>query len=128
MTNEEAFEKWAIDYGLDYEPSFTRYDVEAAWFAAIAYMQEQSEPVGELILDPSFLPALRVPLIDWKTPIVDFEVGTKLYDKPQPLKRLDEITIDEIFSTYTDEQGYVAIDDWHLLTNAIMDEIERINK
>jgi len=46
MTNEEAFEKWAIDYGLDYEPSFTRYDVEAAWFAAIAYMQEKSEPVA----------------------------------------------------------------------------------
>ena len=134
MTNEEAFEKWAIDYGLDYEPSFTRYDVEAAWNAAIAYMQEhnksaeQSEPVAEIILDPSFLPALRVPLIDWKTPIVDFEVGTKLYDKPQPLKRLDEDRIDEIFSTYTDEQGYVAIDDWHLLTNAIMDEIERINR
>ena len=46
---DKNFEKWAIDYGLDYEPSFTRYDVEAAWQAAIAYMQEQSEPVAEAI-------------------------------------------------------------------------------
>ena len=45
MSNEAAFEKWAIDYGLDYEPSFTRYDVEAAWQAAIAYMQERDKLV-----------------------------------------------------------------------------------
>ena len=35
MSNE-AFEKWAIDYGLDYESSFTRDDVEASWQAAKA--------------------------------------------------------------------------------------------
>ena len=44
------------------------------------------------------------------------------------MKRMDEITIDEIFNTYSDEQGYVAIDDWHLLTNAIMDAMQELNK
>lgn len=48
--------------------------------------------------------------------------------KQQPLKRLDEDRIDEIFNSYSDEQGYVAIDDWHLLTNAIMDAMQEINK
>lgn len=40
MSNE-AFEKWAIDYGLDYEPSFTRDDVEASWQAAKADSEQE---------------------------------------------------------------------------------------
>ena len=39
------FEKWAIDYGLDYESSFTRDDVEAAWQAATA---ESDKRIAEL--------------------------------------------------------------------------------
>lgn len=129
MTNEEAFEKWAIDYGLDYEPSFTRYDVEAAWFAAIAYMQEQSEPFGiwHVADDPDECEFFLYE----DSGDVTCEKCVKLYTTPQrqqPLKRLDEDRIDDIFNSYSDEQGYVAIDDWHLLTNAIMDEMERINK
>lgn len=51
MSNE-AFEKWAINYGLDYEPSFTRDDVEAAWQAAKAdsesILSEQQNTIAEL--------------------------------------------------------------------------------
>lgn len=51
MSNE-AFEKWAIDYGLDYESSFTRDDVEASWQAARAdsesILQEQQNTIAEL--------------------------------------------------------------------------------
>ena len=50
MSNEAAFEKWAIDYGLDYEPSFTRDDVEASWQAAKAGSeQEIAELKNEVI-------------------------------------------------------------------------------
>lgn len=51
MSNE-AFEKWAINYGLDYESSFTRDDVEAAWQAAKAdsesILSEQQNTIAEL--------------------------------------------------------------------------------
>ena len=40
MSNE-AFEKWAMDYGLDYESSFTRDDVEASWQAAKADSEQE---------------------------------------------------------------------------------------
>lgn len=45
---------------------------------------EKCEPVGELILDPVFLPALKAPLVNWKINLVDLEVGTKFYTSPQP--------------------------------------------
>lgn len=45
---------------------------------------EKCDPVGELILDPAFLPALKSPLVNWKINLVDLEVGTKLYTAPQP--------------------------------------------
>ena len=49
-----TFEKWAIDYGLDYEPSFTRDDVEAAWQAATA---ERDKLITELQAQNSELSA-----------------------------------------------------------------------
>ena len=45
---------------------------------------EKYEPVGELILDPAFLPALKSPLVNWKINLVDLEVGTKFFTSPQP--------------------------------------------
>jgi hypothetical protein len=47
-----------------------------------------NEPVAELILDPMFLPALNVPLVDWKINITDLVVGTKLYTSPPLLEQL----------------------------------------
>lgn len=32
-TENELFEQWAIDYGLDWESNFTRLDVETAWLS-----------------------------------------------------------------------------------------------
>ena len=121
MSEQEAFEKF---WGDRYKNTVMHDQAKTAWNAAIAYMQEhnksaeQSEPVAEIILDPSFLPALRVPLIDWKTPIVDFEVGTKLYDKPQPLKRLD-----------ADKIGFIFRKEMTLFEfyNALMDATEELN-
>ena len=40
---------------------------------------EKCEPVGELILDPALLPALKSPLVNWKINLVDLEVGAKFY-------------------------------------------------
>ena len=123
MTNEEAFKSWFDDQIWGNES--WEDGLREAWQAAIAYMQEQnksaeqSEPfaytdgLGSLYFDGNS---------DWDIP---------LYTAPQrqqPLKRLSEDKMDDIFNSYSDEQGYVAIDDWHLLTNAIMDEMERINK
>ena len=48
MSNE-AFEKWAIDYGLDYESSFTRDDVEASWQAAKADSEQEIAELKETI-------------------------------------------------------------------------------
>jgi len=40
------------------------------------------EAVGELILAPAFLPALKAPLVNWKINLVDLEVGAKFYTSP----------------------------------------------
>ncbi len=52
MSNE-AFEKWAIDYGLDYEPSFTRDDVEASWQAATAESENRIAELKQRALEES---------------------------------------------------------------------------
>ena len=49
--NNEAFEKWAIDYGLDYESSFTRDDVEASWQAAKADSEQEISELKSHIND-----------------------------------------------------------------------------
>lgn len=131
MTNEEAFEKWFVESigELKYpqsEPAIlAKHNAKAGWQAAIAYMQEQnklaeqSEPVATIYNGNAYWIGKEPP------------EGTNLFTTPQrkqPLKRLDEDRIDDIFNSYSDEQGYVAIDDWHLLTNAIMDAMQELNK
>ena len=48
MTNEEAFRKWRTDYESDYDKKPSYLEV---WRAAIAYMQEQSEPLPPIEYD-----------------------------------------------------------------------------
>lgn len=43
---------------------------------------EQQEAVAEIVCDPMFLPALKVPLVVWKADIVKFRIGTELYTSP----------------------------------------------
>ena len=107
MSNEAAFEKWAIDYGLDYEPSFTRYDVEAAWQAAIAYMQEQSEK------DNSLQKAFD--LTRNTTP-----------QRQQLMKRLTDEQINKCFEKVMfDEEAEPTRE---RIANAIMDAMQELNK
>ena len=37
---QEAYLKWAEDYGLDYEPWIGQPDVSAAWLAAVKWYRE----------------------------------------------------------------------------------------
>ena len=104
---------------------------------------DKCEPVGELILDPAFLPALKAPLVNWKINLVDLEVGTKLYTSPQPrecepvaealhernrlgyavvdvIGTLDEI-IENAQEVEVDDFLHIAIpiDKWHELQDAL---------
>jgi len=49
----------------------------------------QAEPVAEVILDKMFLPALKVPLVDFKIDLKELQVGTKLYTLPPPADKQD---------------------------------------
>ena len=104
MSNEAAFEKWAIDYGLDYEPSFTRYDVEASWQAAIAYMQEQSKEVVEAIRERDRL---------------GFAVVNVIGKLDEIIENTQEIEIDDFLHIA------VPIDMWNELQAALEDMPER---
>ena len=139
MTSEEAFRKWRTDYESDYDKKPSYLEV---WQAAIAYMQERDKLVEHCCPEcgchfvGEFPFKYKVKQNKYSEQSDKDNSLQKAFDltrnttqqRQQPLKRLDEITIDEIFSTYTDEQGYVAIDDWHLLTNAIMDAMQELNK
>ena len=130
MSNE-AFEKWAINYGLDYEPSFTRDDVEAAWQAAKA-MCEQSEPVAWTDEHRNFLEWDKDSLID-KSCCKDTE-AIPLFtspQKPQPLKRLSDKAIGDCLNKAelpTIMLNPIVVEKLDNFANAIMDEMERINK
>lgn len=113
------FEKWAIDYGLDYESSFTRDDVEASWQAAKA-MCEQSEPVAELQTAIS-----GIKYITGLNNLDNLPSGTKLYTTPQPLKRLSEDEVLKLLNVKNDSPNVLV---YLGISNAIMDEMERINK
>ena len=123
MSNE-AFEKWAIDYGLDYESSFTRDDVEAAWQAAKA-MCEQSEPVAFIDVTNRKLKWAVPTSFDTLSTVAVYD-DIPLYTTPQPLKRLSDEQISEI--AYKVHEGISPHNDTMDFANAIMDEMERINK
>jgi hypothetical protein len=40
---QEAYLKWAEDYGLDYEPWIGKPDVSAAWIAAVKWYKERHD-------------------------------------------------------------------------------------
>ena len=119
MTNEEAFRKWRTDYESDYDKKPTYLEV---WQAAIAYRQEQSDDVARVQYDMS---------VEWNPKLKeDLPAGTKLYttsQRQQPLKRLSQLDVLKILnecakSPYTNTQSSLGF------ANAIMDEMERINK
>ena len=76
---------WMYDnkYLLKAELTAPVYDIKTPLYTSPQPI-EKCEPVGELILDPVFLPALKAPLVNWKINLVDLEVGTKFYTSPQP--------------------------------------------
>lgn len=80
---------------------------------------EKCEPVGELILDPVFLPALKAPLVNWKINLVDLEVGIKFYTSPQPRDWVG-LSYDEIESLYDGGS-------WHEFANAISEKLKQLN-
>ena len=92
MSNvQEVFRIWYKSkyYKYDLYPKYHQFraEVEDAFIhgykAALSEI-EKCEPVAEIILDPSFFPALKAPLVDWKVPIENFLVGTELFTSPQP--------------------------------------------
>ena len=115
VTVQEAL-KAAIDWFDNVtDMDYSSHSVKRKLQMALSEL-DKCEPVAEIILDPSFLPALRVPLIDWKTPIVDFEVGTKLYDKPQPH--------DWVGLTYKDKVDLRENNDWYNFPNDLIEATE----
>ena len=129
MTNEEAFEKWFC--GDDYRETLLEKDKNGnykyqsayfaykAWQAAIFYIQEQ----GKLAEQSEHVATIYNGIAYWigKEP----PEGTNLFTTPQrqqPLKRLNESDIKNIYD------GMDVFTDYQDLANAIMDEMERINK
>ena len=155
QANDE-FEKW---WGAGHRETLAYEKAKAAWQAAIAYMQEQSEPVAEAIRERDRLGFAVVNVIGKLDEIIentqeveidDFlhiaisidmwnELQAALEDMPkradlyttpqrqQPLKRLSQLDVLKILnecakSPYTNTQSSLGF------ANAIMDEMERINK
>ena len=123
MTNEEAFRKWRTDYESDYDKKPSYLEV---WQAAIAYMQEKSEPVGFIDeADEGIFGDVQNGIAEGLC-----KVGDLLYTTPQrqqPLNRLSQLDVLKILnecakSPYTNTQSSLGF------ANAIMDEMERINK
>lgn len=117
MTNEEAFKDWLKFISVE----LTGMDLkiaEAAWQAAIAYMQEQSEPVATIHRGIAYWIGKEPP------------EGSNLYITPQrqqPLKRLSQLDVLKILnecakSPYTNTQSSLGF------ANAIMDAMQEINK
>lgn len=130
MTNEKAFEKFILsDDWQEIRLHAQNSDelAEKVWQAAIAYMQEQSEPfgiwhVGETPEECDFF-------LYEDSGDVACECCIKLYTTPQrqqPLKRLSECEVQDAFNK---AGGFGEVPLWtEELINAIMDEMERINK
>ena len=157
MTNEEAFKDWLKFISVE----LTGMDLKiakAAWQAAIAYMQEQSEPVAEAIRERDRLGFavvnvigkldeiientqeieiddflhIAVPIDMWnelQAALEDMPKRADLYTTPQrqqPLKRLTDEQINKCFEKVMfDEEAEPTRE---RIANAIMDEMERINK
>ena len=133
MTNEEAFKDWLKFISVE----LTGMDLkiaEAAWQAAISYMQEQnksteqSEPVTYLKLYSYESGLDRQEGFEEVSKHTEgaFPVFTAP-QRQQPLKRLSQLDVLKILnecakSPYTNTQSSLGF------ANAIMDEMERTNK
>ena len=145
MSEQEAFEREVnnfnrgkkLDLAKHHDKSYGTYlfdQTECAWRAyqtAIAYMQEQSEPVAVVSTHYEYgghgygsHKTDRLDITNTEYGKQALKSGDKLYTTPQrqqPLKRLSEGKIEELMSG---DNGFCSEE----FANAIMDEIERINK
>lgn len=56
------------------------HEAEAEAFCRVVnQLSQPQEAVAVLIADPMFLPALNVPLMDWKVDVTNLPIGTELY-------------------------------------------------
>lgn len=119
MTTEEAFRKWRTDYESDYDKKPSYLEV---WRAAIAYMQEQSEPFGiwHVADDPDECDFFLYEDIG----DVTCEKCVKLYTTPQRQQPLKRLSLERVMEIYN-EMGDAYITD---IAIRIMDEMIRINK
>lgn len=142
MTNEDAFNNWLKDNYPDYPPF-----PQDVWQAAISYMQEQnksaeqSEPVAWMCQHEE---TGNIAIVDQWQIDNGFEdlnprlkVITPLFTLPQrveasstgvatrQLKRLSGGEIEAVIEDIWDDYPY---DDCFKFANAIMDEMERLNK
>lgn len=88
---------------------------------------EHQEVVAEIVCDPMFLPALKVPLVSWKADIVKFSIGTKLYTSP-PKQIPDgwEPSEKEILKYASEEELFLFADESDLLeiANGILELVQ----
>ena len=130
MTNEEAFKDWLKH--INVEITGTHLTIaEAAWNAAIAYMQEQEqEVIGYGVKLPQCMYGniythkheAEADFKSWKHIYPESKV-IPLYTTPQrqqPLKRLSSGELEECW-----DKGKGKFTD---IANAIMDEMQEINK
>lgn len=122
------FEKWAIEYDFEItlhknsSSTYKEYDTHCAWLGwqAAKAMCEQSEPVAELQTAIS-----GIKYITGLNNLDNLPSGTKLYTTPQPLKRLSEDEVLKLLNVKNDSPNVLV---YLGISNAIMDEMERINK
>lgn len=79
--------------------------IEDAQAELVMSLLQPQEAVAVLIADPMFLPALNVPLMDWKVDVTNLPIGTELYTS-QPndkaIKALEQLVQ---LKDYKDSQG-----------------------
>ncbi len=99
MTND-TFKEWFIkNYPANTIIGNPEWHVDKLKRAVLR--NQPQEAVAVLIADPMFLPALNVPLMDWKVDVTNLPIGTELYTS-QPNDKAEIARLREALKLFID--------------------------
>jgi hypothetical protein len=81
--------------------------IEDAQADLVMSLLQPQEAVAVLIADPMFLPALNVPLMDWKVDVTNLPIGTELYTS-QPNDKAEIARLNEALNAVIDTANQMA--------------------
>ena len=87
------------------------HEAEAEAFCRVVnQLSQPQEAVAVLIADPMFLPALNVPLMDWKVDVTNLPIGTELYtSQPNDKAEIARLTAEYKAMKHEQEMYYTSL-------------------